>query len=102
MTCRPGLRCTNKATAGSRLGCLKPWCMLCAYFRRLARDDKRVAETLVGLHFVAFAILMRTRCMALLLQNAQHALGHLPANSAAMVSSFGGMATPTSVMMPRM
>ena len=32
-----------------------------ARFRRLARDDERLAETLAGLHFVAFAILMRKR-----------------------------------------
>jgi transposase len=41
-----------------------------ARFRRLARDYERLAETLVGLHFVAFAILMLTRFVALLLQNA--------------------------------
>jgi len=38
-----------------------------ARFRRLARDYERLAETLAGLHFVAFAILMATRfvaCMA--------------------------------------
>lgn len=29
-----------------------------ARFRRLARDDERLAETLAGLHFVAFAILV--------------------------------------------
>jgi transposase len=29
-----------------------------ARFRRLARDYERLAETLAGLHFVAFAILM--------------------------------------------
>jgi transposase len=41
-----------------------------ARFRRLARDYERLAETLVGLHFVAFAILMLTRFVALFLQNA--------------------------------
>jgi transposase len=41
-----------------------------ARFRRLARDYEQVAETLVGLHFVAFAILMLERFVALLLQNA--------------------------------
>jgi len=35
-------------------------------------------------------------------QHRQAVLGHRPANSAAMVSSFGGMATPTSVMRLRM
>src|SRR4051794_7408314 len=32
-----------------------------ARFRRLARDDERLAETLAGLHCVAFAILMLKR-----------------------------------------
>jgi transposase len=41
-----------------------------ARFRRLARDYERLAETLAGLHFVAFAILMLKRFVALLLQNA--------------------------------
>lgn len=30
-------------------------------FRRLIRDYERIAETLVGLHLVAFAILMAAR-----------------------------------------
>jgi transposase len=37
-----------------------------ARFRRLARDDEQLAETLAGLHFVAFAILMLKRLVALL------------------------------------
>jgi transposase len=41
-----------------------------ARFRRLARDYERLAETLAGLHFVAFTILMLKRFVALLLQNA--------------------------------
>jgi transposase len=41
-----------------------------ARFRRLARDDARLVETLAGLHFVAFAILMLKRFVALLLQSA--------------------------------
>jgi transposase len=41
-----------------------------ARFRRLARDYERLAETLAGLHFVAFAILMLKRFVMLLLQNA--------------------------------
>jgi hypothetical protein len=36
----------------------------------LARDYERLAETLAGLHFVAFAILMLKRFVMLLLQNA--------------------------------
>jgi transposase len=38
-----------------------------ARFRRLARDYERLAETLGGLHYVAFAILMLTRLIKLLL-----------------------------------
>jgi len=38
-----------------------------ARFRRLARDDERWAETLAGLHFVAFAILMLKRFVELIL-----------------------------------
>jgi transposase len=41
-----------------------------ARFRRLARDDERLAEPLAGLPLVAFAILMLKRFVALLLQNA--------------------------------
>ena len=36
-------------------------------FRRLARDYERLAETLAGLHFVAFAMLMLKRCVELIL-----------------------------------
>jgi transposase len=35
-------------------------------FRRLARDDEPLAETLAGWHFVAFALLMLTRVIELL------------------------------------
>ncbi len=38
-----------------------------ARFRRLARDPERLADPLVGLHFVAFAMLMLTRLVRLLL-----------------------------------
>ena len=38
-----------------------------ARFRRLARDYERLAETLAGLHFVAFAILMLKRFVELIL-----------------------------------
>jgi transposase len=41
-----------------------------ARFRRLARDYEQWAETLAGLHVVAFAILMLKRFVALLLQHA--------------------------------
>ena len=36
-----------------------------ARFRRLARDYERLPETLVGWHFVAFAILMLKRVVQL-------------------------------------
>jgi transposase len=40
-----------------------------ARFRRLARDYERLAETLVGLHFVAFAILLARRFITLMAQS---------------------------------
>lgn len=39
-------------------------------FRRLARDYERLAQTLAGLHFVAFAILMAQRFVTYLMQSA--------------------------------
>jgi transposase len=33
-------------------------------FRRLARDYERLTTTLVGLHYVAFAVLMRQRLVS--------------------------------------
>ena len=41
-----------------------------ARFRRLARDYERLAETLAGLHFVAFAILLLRRCIGFMVQSA--------------------------------
>ncbi len=41
-----------------------------ARFRRLARDYERLAETLVGLHFVAFAMLMAHRFVTFMAQSA--------------------------------
>jgi transposase len=41
-----------------------------ARFRRLARDYERLPETLQGLHFLAFAILLLARFVALLAQGA--------------------------------
>ena len=41
-----------------------------ARFRRLARDYERLAETLKGLHVVAFAMLMLKQLTALILQSA--------------------------------
>jgi transposase len=41
-----------------------------ARFRRLARDHERLPETLAGLHFVAFAMLMSLRLVHLLSQSA--------------------------------
>ena len=40
-----------------------------ARFRRLARDYERLSETLVGLHFAAFAILMAHRFVAFMAQS---------------------------------
>jgi transposase len=41
-----------------------------ARFRRLARDYEQVAETLAGLHFGAFAMLMLKRLVALIISSA--------------------------------
>lgn len=41
-----------------------------ARFRRLARDYERLSETLAGLHFVAFAILMAQRFITFMTQSA--------------------------------
>jgi transposase len=41
-----------------------------ARFRRLARDYERLAETLAGLHFVAFAMLMVHRFVTFMVQSA--------------------------------
>jgi transposase len=41
-----------------------------ARFRRLARDYERLSETLVGLHFVAFAILLAHRFVTFIAQSA--------------------------------
>ena len=41
-----------------------------ARFRRLARDYERLSETLAGLHFVAFAMLMAHRFVTLMAQSA--------------------------------
>jgi len=41
-----------------------------ARFRRLARDYERLAETLAGLHFVAFAMLLAHRFITFMIQNA--------------------------------
>jgi len=41
-----------------------------ARFRRLTRDYERLSETLVGLHFVAFAMLMAHRFITFMVQSA--------------------------------
>jgi hypothetical protein len=41
-----------------------------ARFRRLARDYERLAETLAGLHFVAFAMLLAHRSITFMVQSA--------------------------------
>jgi hypothetical protein len=38
--------------------------------RRLARDYERLEKTLVGFHFVAFAVLMDNNCIKLMIQSA--------------------------------
>ena len=40
-----------------------------ARFRRLARDYERLLETLAGLHFLAFAILLLKRFVELMAQS---------------------------------
>jgi transposase len=41
-----------------------------ARLRRLARDDERLPETLAGLHFLAFTILLLKRFVELMMQSA--------------------------------
>jgi transposase len=41
-----------------------------ARFRRLARDYERLPDTLAGLHFLAFAILLLKRFVSLALHSA--------------------------------
>ncbi len=41
-----------------------------ARFRRLAREYERLAETLVSLHFIAFAILLAHRFITFMVQSA--------------------------------
>jgi transposase len=41
-----------------------------ARFRRLARDYERLPETVAGLHFIAFAMLMLARVVQLAIQSA--------------------------------
>jgi len=41
-----------------------------ARFRRLARDYERLSETLVGLHFVAFAMLLAHRFVTFMVKSA--------------------------------
>jgi transposase len=41
-----------------------------ARFRRLARDYERLPETLAGLHFLVFALLMLSRVFAVMVHSA--------------------------------
>lgn len=41
-----------------------------ARFRRLVRDYARLSETLAGLHFLAFAMVMLKRLITLMLESA--------------------------------
>jgi transposase len=43
------------------------WVVRC---RRLARDYERLTQTVAGLYFLAFAMLLLKRCVMLLLQSA--------------------------------
>jgi hypothetical protein len=69
------------ATRGSVL-LPKRWvvgsCAWAARFCRLARDDERRAETLTGLHLLAFAILLLHRFVTLMAEDAYHPLGAIP------------------------
>jgi transposase len=40
-----------------------------ARFRRLAREDERMPEMVLGLHFIAFACLMLRRSVTIVLQS---------------------------------
>ena len=46
-----------------------------ARFRRLARDYERLAQTLAGLHFIAFAILLAHRFITFTVQSSSPTLG---------------------------
>jgi hypothetical protein len=46
-------------------------------FRRLVRNYERLAETMVGLHFVAFAMLMAHRLVTFMVQSSVPTLGIL-------------------------
>lgn len=46
-----------------------------ARFRRLARDYERLTETLAGLHFVAFAILIAERFVTAMSESASQIQG---------------------------
>ena len=41
-----------------------------AHFRRLARDYERLPETLAGLHFLAYAMLMLKRFITFMVESA--------------------------------
>src|ERR671934_155503 len=55
------------AAVGHRLSAGAAWA---ARFRRLARDYERLPETLAGLHFLVFAILMLSRVVDVILHSA--------------------------------
>ena len=62
-----------------------------ARFRRLARDYERLPQTLAGLHFAAFAMLMSLRFVHLLSQSPYHALG--PGNTCYYIRRHAGFKT---------
>jgi hypothetical protein len=44
-------------------------------FRRLVREYERLAETLAGLHFVAFATMLARRFVTFMVHNASQTVG---------------------------
>lgn len=65
----------TRATPGTRLLLPRRWVVerssgWMARFRRLVRDHEHLAETLIGLHFVASAILLTQRFVTFMVQNA--------------------------------
>ena len=74
LACRGGTAADTQAH-GIRLEVVKLPTAKCSFawmarFCRLARDYERLAETLVELHFVAFAMLMAHRFVTFMVQSA--------------------------------
>jgi transposase len=73
-----------------------------ARFRRLVRDCERLSETLVGLHFVAFAMLMAHRFVTFMAQSAKQTLAPPPRHSTPTAVSSALPATTATAPYPRM